>query len=164
MTAPGWPEKAREAVALAISEADQEVPPGWDGWLQEADAAIKALTPFVAALVAAGQEAVREACASEAWTRWNDQAAEVSPDYIADAIREMPLPSAPEALAAIRAEARREGMLAAAAALERRARSCRPNPAYEAKEPLHYEQCVAVADELESQATAIRAAAEEPKT
>lgn len=55
--APGWPDEAREAVARAISAADQVVPPGWEGWLQEADAALAALAPFLTEKIAERERA-----------------------------------------------------------------------------------------------------------
>jgi hypothetical protein len=66
MTEPNSrPMEVREAVAWAIRAADQTAPPGWQGWLQVADAALAALAPFVAAREAAAAEAMREACAAE---------------------------------------------------------------------------------------------------
>ena len=44
----------------------------------------------------AGAKAMREAAAFEAWERWNDADAECTPDYIADCIRALPLPSQPK--------------------------------------------------------------------
>lgn len=110
MTDPnGWSYAVREAVAHAIIDADQVVPPGWEGWLQEADAALTALAPFVAAREAAAEmRGRRDGCT-------------LAPELPLEAL---PPPSGASALTLALAAAKREGMKAAAAWHDEQAAYC----------------------------------------
>ncbi len=116
----GWPDDVREAVARALRKRSTGLEVAkWQSWLPEADAALEATRPFVAASVAAAAEAMREESARLIESRCcGDPGCRVSPvvcsqKAAADAIRALPIPSA-DALARRDAEMRREGMLKAA--------------------------------------------------
>jgi hypothetical protein len=125
MTDPnGWPDEARKVVAEAIGCAILEAP-HCDAarYLAEADAALTALAPFVAAREAAAAEAMREACV--AWLELREKTSRSfghhadAYDIAARNLGLLPPPSASDALARIRAEARREGMEMAADILQK---------------------------------------------
>ena len=82
-----WSEYSEDGVSA--SEAQRWIVEELDRLEAERDAAWQA-----------GAEAMREAAAYEAWERWNDADAEITPDYIADSIRALPLPGQPKGGAA----------------------------------------------------------------